>query len=161
VLILHEQHRLRSSRKIRREDVVPLLIGLLIGPRQIDLEGRPDPDLRIHLDGATRLLHRAVSRRKTQARSASPFLRGEERLEDMRLDLVAHPLPRIADRQHHEPTGGDIRVQRTVVFVQVHVRGLDHDLPAPRHRIPLKETAVLEEKGVVVKIRNPPFLEIA
>src|SRR5437773_12281627 len=86
VIVLDEQNRLGPSAghhsRIRRQGV-----GRLRHSREIDLERRPLPRLAVHPDMAIALLHDAVHGGETEAGALARFLGGEERLEDVGLDL--------------------------------------------------------------------------
>src|SRR6185503_1180458 len=99
-LVLDEQDRLRAAH-------LAAALGRLLGTsvlrraraRQIEVERRaltlsaPDADV------AAVLLHDAVDHREPETGAAALVLRREERLEDPRLDLGAHPEAVVDHRQ--------------------------------------------------------------
>src|SRR5688572_7366218 len=60
----------------------------------------------VHVDPASAALHHITDDPESETGAATIRLRGEERLEDLRLRLVVHPGARIVHREGHVVTGG-------------------------------------------------------
>src|SRR5216683_7469337 len=96
VVVLDQEDRLgapgeRGRRRRRR------LVNRLVDPREIDLERRSVSGLAIDPDAAAALLDDPEDGRQAQPGPLARVLRGEERLEDPRLDRGVHAVSRVAD----------------------------------------------------------------
>src|SRR5687767_2312365 len=90
VLVLHEEHCLRTARDVGEALRLHHRLGLPGYAWQVDLERRAPADLRVNLDGAAPLLDDPVDGRESESGPALRALRREEGLEDARLRLLVH-----------------------------------------------------------------------
>jgi hypothetical protein len=144
LVVLREQDRLRApataAGRRRRHG-----LGRLEDARQIDLEGGAEAGLGVDGDGAVALLHDPVDGGQAEPGALARRLRGEEGLEDPGPDLLGHPDAGVAHREHHVGAGGDVGMEPRVVFVQLHVLGLDRELPALGHGVPSVHDEIEED----------------
>jgi hypothetical protein len=108
---------------------------VVVDARQVDLEGRPQPELAVHPDAPAALLHDAEDRREPEARALPLLLRREERLEDPRERRLVDAAAGVGDREHHVGARRHAVVHRRVLLVEHDVGRLDGELAAHGHRV--------------------------
>src|SRR5687768_5861013 len=104
--------------------------------REVDAEAGPLPDRAIDRDMAADLIHDSVTRGEAQPRTSSERFCREERLEDLRHDVAAHPHTRVADGQKHVLARGKLKSVDLAVVLEADITGGDRQRPAVRHRVP-------------------------
>ena len=87
-LVLDQEDGFRSSRNRGLDGRRFLRRSRLVGPREVDLEGRALPRLAVDEDVAAALLHDPVDSSQAQPRPLAGLLGREERLEGAGLDLA-------------------------------------------------------------------------
>ena len=110
-------------------------LGGLAAPRQVHLHRGADALFAVRREVAAGLLGDAVAGREAEAGALVVRLRREERLEDARLDRLAHAGARVAHREHHVLAGHHVGGLARVFVVEHHVRRLDHEPAAGGHRV--------------------------
>src|SRR5207245_11619 len=115
----HVQHtRVRTQRRQPVRAHAPRTAGGVerrVDARQVDAECGTPTRGAVHSDVAPALTHDAVHGREAEPGALTPRLGREERLEQMRPDLVAHADARIRDAEQHvapDRAGGRGRVSR-------------------------------------------------
>ena len=97
---------------------LPDLRHRFVAAGKIYFEGRALPRLAVSPNAARALLDDSVHSGEAQSCPFSFFLRGEERLEDVRQGLGVHSHARVADGQHHMRACGRPRVGSGKAFIQ-------------------------------------------
>ena len=143
LLVLDQQHGLLAVQGsfcpgARRRGPRHLLLG---HARQEHLEGGALALLAVHHDGAAALLDDAVDGREAEPGPAV-FLGGEEGLEEVGLDLLVHAHAGIGHRQHHVGSRHQEQLGAGLGAVELHVGGLQGQLPAAGHGVPGVEREV-------------------
>jgi hypothetical protein len=101
----------------------------IAGAGQVDLERRPAALFAPHVDVAAVLLHDAVDHREPETGSAALVLGREERLEDSRLDLAAHPDAVVADGEAEVRSGRGAGMLAHEGLVELDVGRVDRERP--------------------------------
>ena len=97
----------------------------LLEPRKINRERGPFSFFRIQSDVASALFHDAVDGGQTEAGTFIPFLRGEEGLEYLRLDLWVYTGSCVGDAKHYVGPWSRAWVIVRVGGIEVYVGGLN------------------------------------
>src|ERR687892_1742453 len=135
LLVLDDQHGLGSpARGWQRRSGGG--VDRLLDPGKVDLEGRPLARLAVDPDEAAALLDDPVHGGEPESGPLSDLLRGEERLERVRLRLRVHAAARVAHLEYDvgpgpHPAGPTGRER----LVHVGVRRLDDEAPTVRHGV--------------------------
>src|SRR5258708_1003178 len=88
-----------------------------------------DPDI------SAALFDDPVDGGEAQAGTASAFLSGEERLEDLRFSLRVHAGTGVTDSEHHVTSGCHAFMIAAVASVQIDVGGFEDQFAAVRHGV--------------------------
>ena len=135
LFVLHQQNRFHAVRGPIRHLAWLRRCGGFIDSRQIDREGGPSSKRALNLDAAAALFDDPIDGREPEPRSFPLFLRGEERLKDVRLCRGIHPAPGVTHYQLHIRTrlGGSELASRGLG--RLDVAGLDRELASLWHGV--------------------------
>ena len=121
--------------------------------RQIDLEARAPPRLRIDGDVTAALFHDAVHRSEPEPRTLADFLGGKERLEQMGADAGFHARASIGDGEHRVGSRNRAEMRLRERLVQVDVGRFDGQLPAVGHCVACVHREVHDHLLDLIRIR--------
>src|SRR5260370_18830752 len=99
--VFHDEHRLAPPHRSGRNTLGrSSRLRSLVDEREVDLEPRAFPTLRLHPNAPAALLNDPINGSKPQSSSLALFLGGEERLENARLRFVRQSMTHV--RNLHE-----------------------------------------------------------
>src|SRR5262249_10109707 len=98
-LVLNQEDGFRAPGSATRPGPRPRGRAGPLAAREIDLERRSAPRLTVHENEPAALLDDAVHRGQPQPGALAGLLGGEERLEQVGLDLLRHTATRVRERQ--------------------------------------------------------------
>ena len=125
-------HSVRARRRLRH---VTRQIVHMFDARQEHLDRRSAIDFTVHEDRTAALVDDAIHGREAEPGALPQLLRRVERLEEMTQDRAVHADAGVADGEHHVRAGTRAWMLGGVSLVEFHVRGLDRQHAAARHRV--------------------------
>src|SRR5262249_21967127 len=115
LLVLHDKYGLGTLLRRARGSCFDF-VRLSDQTRQVDIKERPDADFAVNPDIASALLYDSVDGCQPETRAMARFLRGEERLEDMRPGLGIHAVACVTHHHLHVLAGRHTEVSGRILI---------------------------------------------